>query len=179
MIVDVQLDKRDFAAYQHFLTGSAGVVGRHAGDSLVMRIGPPVIAALLAALLIWLAVTFADALSGFTVNVIMAGLGFAAGLVFAIALIRRLGRRLRPRDGGAFYAPKRIHIDADGIETDADRWRAFAAWPGILRFEETERHFSLMIDTNVGHIIPKRAFDDDTQLGEFRDLLADRVAPAA
>ena len=128
MIVDVQLDKRDFAAYQRFLTGSAGMVGRHAGDSLVMRMGPPALAAVLAALLIWLSVTFADALSGFTVNVIIAGLGFAAGLVFAILLIRRLGRRLRPRTGGAFYAPKRVHIDDDGIETDSTPMRANEKW---------------------------------------------------
>ena len=179
MIVDVQLDKRDFAAYQRFLTGSAGMVGRHAGDSLVMRMGPPALAAVLAALLIWLSVTFADALSGFTVNVIMAGLGFAAGLVFAILLIRRLGRRLRPRTGGAFYAPKRVTVSDDGIATDAGHWRVFAAWPGILRVEETERHFFLMIDTNVGHIIPKHAFADAARLDEFREVLAAHVTPAA
>ena len=56
---------------------------------------------------------------------------------------------------------------------------AFAAWPGILRVEETERHFFLMIDTNVGHIIPKHAFADAARLDEFREVLAAHVTPAA
>ena len=54
----------------------------------------------------------------------------------------------------------------------------FTQWPAFTHWRETDRSFRLFRDPDAPSIVPRRAFVDDSQLGAFRAVLAEKVSTA-
>ena len=78
-----------------------------------------------------------------------------------------LARATPPAERGAFLVRRQVSLDENGIREQSAEHKHYSTWQGVLSVEETPDHVFLMIDRFAGYIVPKRAFSDAAQLGEF------------
>lgn len=60
-----------------------------------------------------------------------------------------------------------ITISPDGVHTQTAVNEGLYHWGGIQEITEDKQHIYLLIDTNMGHIIPKRAFKNESEAQVF------------
>lgn len=68
---------------------------------------------------------------------------------------------------GAFLGQRQTSLDDVGIREQSANHTFLTTWDGVLGVEETPAHVFMMIDRCAGYVVPKRAFANSAQLGEF------------
>jgi hypothetical protein len=87
--------------------------------------------------------------------------------VFAQIITARQRKRLSPILDGFVLGEKTFSFDHDGFDEDAKNYHARFSWAAVRDLIDGPNHIFMMLDTNVGHIIPKRCFDSDNEANEF------------
>jgi len=74
------------------------------------------------------------------------------------------------------FGPRKLNITEAGLVSDGPQGRIETPWSRYIRFRETKRLFMLYLSTDVKGIIPKRVFQDASQMDSFRNFVSARVA---
>ena len=142
------------------VAGTCAAVGTFFGGLLLM---------LVSGLYLALAVHFLWALS-----LILPGL-----LLYRLLLLWAGGARRRARK---LFASDPRHADPAEVEADAQSFRVFAStfqadigWPAVLGWTETPNLF-LLYDHEHSHLVPKRAFANEAEQEQFRQLLQTHIS---
>jgi hypothetical protein len=72
---------------------------------------------------------------------------------------------------------KHWQVNDAGVVVDSGHSRSEIGWPAFRRYLETPALFMLYVSEFSFHMIPKRAFADEAQIEEFRDLLRRHIQP--
>jgi hypothetical protein len=102
---------------------------------------------------------------------------FATGTFAAIWLYIRwqYASVIVPSERGSVLGPRQTSVDETGVREQSANHTFVTAWDGVLGVEETPTHVFVMVDRLAGYIVPKRAFDNAAQLGEFLTFVRTRV----
>lgn len=73
------------------------------------------------------------------------------------------------------FGPRKLNITEGGIVSDGPQGRIETPWSRYIRFRETKRLFMLYLSNDVKGIVPKRIFQDPSQISSFRDFVSARV----
>jgi len=73
------------------------------------------------------------------------------------------------------FGPRKLNISDAGILSDGPQGRIETPWSRYVRFRETKRLFMLYLSNDVKGIIPKRVFQDASQMDSFRNFVSARV----
>ena len=103
---------------------------------------------------------------------------FLPGLLLLVALLWVGGARRRARK---VFASDPRQADPQEVEADSHSFRVFAStfqtdigWPAVLGWTETPNLF-LLYDHEDTHVVPKRAFADEAEKEQFRQLLQTHI----
>jgi hypothetical protein len=75
------------------------------------------------------------------------------------------------------HVQKRWDVSDAGIVIDTGHSRSDLKWSTFRRYLEQPTLFMLYVSEFSFHMVPKRAFANDVQLAEFRDLLRQHIQP--
>lgn len=104
--------------------------------------------------------------------------GFALFFV-TLNLFAPLGRRNLEDPRGTFLKGYRIDVDEAGVHIAGENLEAHHRWPGILRLQETEKHFFVYTDGAQAIIVPKRSFTTPDDMARFGAFVRGHITPAA
>ena len=94
------------------------------------------------------------------------------GLSFAVPyLLARNTLRTSP----AFKGDLCYVFDENGVETTTSASQSRMTWAGFHRAVETKDFVLLYMSSRVFHIVPKKAFVDESQLQNFKSLLRTKM----
>jgi drug/metabolite transporter (DMT)-like permease len=79
------------------------------------------------------------------------------------------------RRNSRMVGPRTVTISDNGITSDHQLGRSESSWNTYFKFQETARSFLLYQSADVIGILPKRAFATNSDLQEFRALLAAKI----
>jgi hypothetical protein len=79
------------------------------------------------------------------------------------------------RDNPSVRQVIRYWADEEGVSWQTANSDATLKWPGLIKFRETRNLFLLYTANRAGCLIPKRAFTDESQVKEFRELLDRKI----
>ena|SRR5215510_2634690 len=65
--------------------------------------------------------------------------------------------------------------DEEGFRTQTSNSDTTIKWPAFIKFGETRKFFLIYMSKNTCCLIPKRAFTDESQVKEFRELLHRKI----
>ena len=68
-----------------------------------------------------------------------------------------------------------LEVNENGIETFSANISGQYSWPGIVGAHEEPEHFIIWVNMVLGLSVPKRAFADQAQMDEFRNILAKNI----
>lgn len=102
---------------------------------------------------------------------------FTAGLavIFGAPAWRRLARRHHWRNEPFYRASTTFTFSEDGLHFVMGRVESRLDWKYYQRFLETSDAFILVYAKKAISLFPKRAFADERQLAEFRDLVRQKL----
>ncbi len=102
---------------------------------------------------------------------------FAGFALFFITLniFAPLGRRDAEDPRGTFSKGYRVSVDDRGAHITGENLEAHHRWPGILRLQETEKHFFVYTDGAQAIIVPKRSFASPGEVQLFADFMRARI----
>jgi hypothetical protein len=102
---------------------------------------------------------------------------FTAGLavIFGAPLFRRLARQQHWRTEPFYQAPTTFTFSEGGIHFVMGRVESSLDWKYYQRFLETPDAFIFVYAKKAISLFPKRAFADERQLAEFRDLVRQKL----
>jgi hypothetical protein len=69
----------------------------------------------------------------------------------------------------------RCWADEEGFRLQTTNSDATVKWPGLIEFRETRNLFLIYPSKGMYCLIPKRAFTDESQVKEFRELLDRKI----
>jgi hypothetical protein len=75
----------------------------------------------------------------------------------------------------ALQRPHLVSWDDHGLSMIADDGRGITLWQDLHRYRETTGHFILFLSDVSFIMLPKRSFVESDQLGEFGELVRNRV----
>ena len=101
--------------------------------------------------------------------------GFALFFI-TLNLFAPLGRRSMEDPRGTFSKGYRVSLDNEGVHITGENLEAHHRWPGILRLQETEKHFFVYTDGAQAIIVPKRSFGSPEEVQLFADFVHPRMA---
>jgi hypothetical protein len=85
-----------------------------------------------------------------------------------------------PRYGRAIQEEHTVSLTEEGIVEQGAHSRHTIVWAGVLRVRRTRRAVMIFLTETGAHIIPRRAFANDTDFDRFFRFAFDRTAhPAA
>jgi hypothetical protein len=85
-------------------------------------------------------------------------------------VFRRLTRRMYMAQP-SLMRPKTLELSDDEATVSDELSRLTYKWPAFVRFIETRNLFLMYVSEVMFHIVPKRAFDSQCELDEFRQKL--------
>lgn len=100
--------------------------------------------------------------------------GFAAFFI-TLNLFAPLGRRDMEDPRGTFSKGYRVSLDSEGVHVSGENLEARHRWPGILRLQETDKHFFVYTDGAQAIIVPKRSFASPAEMNIFADFVRTRI----
>ncbi len=105
----------------------------------------------------------------------------SAGISFVIAflmvfvtsfrMIRRLQDRLLPTANSPLLGPHLYRITPEGVWDISPRLETRLSWSSVSSFQETSRHFFLMIDDVSGYVLPKRFLPEHEGSNQLRQTV--------
>jgi hypothetical protein len=68
-----------------------------------------------------------------------------------------------------------VEITQENLNIKGESFECTLKWKVYIKFMETPKSFMLYQSKNMFNLIPKRAFDSDEQIEEFRELLRAKI----
>ena len=97
-------------------------------------------------------------------------------VAFRLVIVPWRSRRVY-RQQVSMQRPHTVIWDNEVMATESAEFSARTPWRDFLKWRENERLFMLYLSDIMFRIVPKRAFADDKAIGDFRALLAAKIAP--
>ena len=113
----------------------------------------------------------------FSLSQWLSGPGIIAVLMFLIIYLpKRYEQRVFEPLPGRFTLGRRTYVfSADGIDVASDHNSSHYDWSAIVDVAEEADYFYLFIDTTAAFIIPKRIFESDEIVNQFKNIVAESV----
>jgi len=92
-------------------------------------------------------------------------------VISATYVTRRMQLRTLPMEGGYMLGPRTLTISEHEIVETGINHTGTVTMAGVIECVENKDFFLLYFDSMFGAIIPKRAFDSESQMDELRQLL--------
>lgn len=163
-MIQIQFETQadDFLAFQRFVASSLQGRNKASGSWILVCVCTGVVLGA----------------SGFTESLHWPTAAALGSFFIGVSLFVRwqLTRASVPSEGGAILGRRRLTLDDRGVRDESTNHDAVTAWRGVLAIEETPTHVFLMIDRFAAYIVPKRAFQDAAQLGNFLTFAKQHVA---
>jgi len=102
-------------------------------------------------------------------------LGWIFMIIFPLTLI--ISPRTAFKKQPSLAAPQTFTASSDGIIVKSPLFSGNDAWSMYVSFVESKDMFLLYLSPRMFRMIPKRAFQSDEQMQEFRRLVAQHVPP--
>jgi hypothetical protein len=151
IVVETELDVRDWAALQAYVTRRAMELRHWSARDWLRGLLFPVAAA---TVLAWLALQFLGS-GNDTFFPLVAGVFICAIAMVGIQGVRM--RRFQPAPGSYMLARTRMEFDATGVRSTRKGHLGFAEWVTVESVDETSEHFFFALDRLVAYVLPKRS----------------------
>ncbi|MDY6783197.1 MAG: YcxB family protein [Cyanobacteriota bacterium] len=97
-----------------------------------------------------------------------------------INLVQRLSMNYAWKNqSGAFREPMEVEILEEGISRTTPNSQSFTRWPIFTKFIETQNLFILYQGKRSIDIVPKRAFESEEQIREFKIILDENISQSS
>ena len=156
IVVETELEVRDWAALQGYVTRRAMEPGRWSARDWLRGMLFPLAAAMV---LVWLALQILGP-GNLTLLPLVAGVVICAIATVGIQGVRM--RRFQPTPGSYMLALTRMEFDASGVRSVRKGHLGFAEWATVESIDETPEHFFFALDRLVAYVLPKRSITATT-----------------
>lgn len=165
MEIEYKLNKEDYNVYVNALTRAyIGLISNIFGF----------IQGIFGGIMIVIFITLAMNGHYTSVSIILIGI-FVSYILLIIATRIAMRRKFSPGIGSAYEGPWTLTADPDSLTVETKGIFHRMDWNVIDAFIETKRHLVLHSDDKYAITIPKSAFVDDVQLGQFRNFYSGKV----
>jgi hypothetical protein len=94
---------------------------------------------------------------------------------FVVRTVKHQRRAIWEADS-AIHRPRTVTPYAEGLMVADPFSRTHIRWEGLVGFEETPRLFLLYVGRFMAYFVPKRAFANEGEVGQFRELCRHNVS---
>jgi hypothetical protein len=107
------------------------------------------------------------AVSGVRLDVASLMAGLLGGAFWLTIFSRLYMRKMAPVADSHILGPRTVSVTDDGIIEKSQKHEALFRWPSIRSVDSVNEHIFVMLERNVGIIVPCRAFSSDTERNQF------------
>ena len=99
------------------------------------------------------------------------GMLIPLGVLLLILVGTYFGAKHQMSSHKALNEMQKYSFTDDGIHNESSSTSGFQKWENIIEGHETSSHFLLFYSLNQLYIIPKKCFEKDYHIAEFKELL--------
>lgn len=77
-----------------------------------------------------------------------------------------------------FFTEHVVKLDDKGVSEETSMGSQFVRWDGIVKLRKSQELIQIFIASNMAHLIPRRAFPDDSAFEEFYQTCRERMEAA-
>lgn len=97
-------------------------------------------------------------------------------LIYLTSILRSLNNTKKiPKDDRAIFGKRELEFTEDGITNKSEDSNGYSKWSTIKNMQESSNAFYLYMGTNVAILIPKRCFDNITEMNEFQQYVKSKI----
>lgn len=74
-----------------------------------------------------------------------------------------------------FFTEHSIVVTEEGVREETHLGHQFVRWKGVVRVHNSGRFAQVFIASNMAHLIPRRAFPDDSAFEQFYQTCRERM----
>lgn len=93
--------------------------------------------------------------------------------LYSFIIYRSISRMKKlPSDNGSILGEKELEFTDEHIAYRTKNAQGTSDWSTITKVAESSRAFYLYMDTNMAIMVPKRAFTNEAELNQFKNIVA-------
>ncbi|MHC4221134.1 MAG: YcxB family protein [Planctomycetota bacterium] len=96
-------------------------------------------------------------------------------LLFIFKQITALIARYTPSKRGCILGLHKFRISKEGLWESTEHTESLCKWKGIKSIDTTEKYIFVFVDSNMGHVIPKRYFKSELESENFIYTLRNKL----
>lgn len=97
-------------------------------------------------------------------------------LIYLFAINRALNKTKNiPDQDGAILGKKELEFSEDKIIWKTANAEGSSAWSTVKKLEEDSHAFYLYMDSNMAMLVPKRYFNDPSEVDTFKTLVSQKI----
>ncbi|WP_078120088.1 YcxB family protein [Thiosocius teredinicola] len=75
-------------------------------------------------------------------------------------------------DSGCTLIEQQVVLTSDGVTVTSAMGTQSVAWEGVLDYDETASLLCLYVDNSIALLVPKRAFEDESDMAAFKQFVS-------